>query len=288
MAYSASTLIQRCRRFMGDWPDLDQTTASVSSSGTTLSVADSTLYAKNWTVQLDQEAMFVSALPSATTLTVRRGMMGTTAASHASSASVLIRPAFIDQEYLDSLNAAIAATFPLIYRPVVDESLASVASTYEYTIPNMPGSYDGTTIPIPYLYEVQVKETGDLAFRRKKDWEVLRGTTPTLKFRRDEPTGTIRLRGYGPMPPLASFTDTLDSLYPVNAVHALIEYACGRLLASGEARRVRVDAGAVDQREQANRTGSSSAQGRDLLQRFYASLNSAAMPPLPRHVRATF
>jgi hypothetical protein len=287
MALSATTLIQRCRRFMGDWPDLDASTASISSNGTTLTVADTTKYAPNWTVQLDTEAFLITALAGGTTLTVRRAMQGTTAASHASGASVLIRPQFLDQEYLDSINAAILATFPYVYKPVVDETLTSVAGTYEFTIPNMPGTYEGASIPIPVLYKVAVKETADLVFRAKQDWEVVRGSTPKLKFRRDEPAGTIRLRGFGPFPPLA-FTDSLDTLFPIQATDALVEYACGRLLASGESRRVRNDAFPIDQREQANRTGSSTAAGNDLYRRFVLRLQNAAMPPLPRHVVATF
>src|SRR6266576_3853232 len=126
---------------MGDWPDLDVSTASIASNGTALSVAAtaSDRYAVNNLLQLGTEAVVVTSIASSTSLTIRRAMRGTTAASAASGASILLNPAFIDMEYLDSLNAAILASFPLIYRPVIDESLSSVAGTYEFTIPNMPG-----------------------------------------------------------------------------------------------------------------------------------------------------
>jgi hypothetical protein len=65
-------------------------------------------------------------------------------------------------------------------------------------------------------------------------------------------------------------------------------YSASQLLASGEAGRVRQSSGSVDTREQANRVGSSSAAGRDLLQRFLSLLDAATLPPLPPHVISVF
>lgn len=285
MAYTATTLIQRTRRFMGDWPDIDTLTVSLSSSGTTAVVADTSLYAKNWTLQFETEGVIVRTAPSSgTSLTVSRAAFGTTSASHASSTPILVRPAFIDQEYLDALNAGILSAFPFLYRPVIDESLTADSTTYEYTVPNMPGTYDGASIPIPRIYKVEVLDSGDTVWREKRDWEIHRGATPKLKFRRSE-DGTIRILGYGPFPPLSGFTDSLDTLFPVAGVHALTEYAASCLTESGEARRVRVDTGSLDQREQANRVGSSAAISRDLYQRFFLKIQNL-MPPMPVHVKA--
>ena len=250
----------------------------MSSSTTTLTVADSTLYTKNWIVQVDTEAMQVRATPTATTVTVFRGARGSTAATHASGATVLIKPAFIDIEYLDALNAGINATFPWIYQPVVDESITTDPSTYEYEIPDL------NSVPIPYLSRLQFQESSDLAFRDFDAWTVLRGATPKIKLRRPLPDGTLRIYGFGPIPQLSGTSDSLSALYPAHAEDALVMFAGQYLLASGEARRVRDDIGIRDDRENANRTGSSISASNLILQRFQRRLMDAGLPPMPKHI----
>lgn len=280
MATTAVTLIQRTRRFLGDWPENDASTASISSNGTSLTVTDTTQYSPGWLIQVDTEAMYVSALASATALTVRRGVRGTTAASHVTASTVVVRPHFFDIEYLDALNSAINACFPMLYQPVVDETTVTAAGTYEYTIPNL------NSVPIPYISKVFYKETGDLTYREFKSWEVERGSTPKIKMRRDVPTGLLRVYGFGPLPPLSATTDSLNTLFPVMAEDALVFFAAQYLLSSGEARRVREDTGARDDRESANRTGSSMAASREMLTRFYNRLQQCAMPPMPKNVKS--
>jgi hypothetical protein len=281
MATTVATLIPRVRRFVGDYPELDTLTASVTSSST-LSVADTTIYARGWAIQVDQEAMLVKALTSATVLTTQRGHAGTTAASHVNSATVLIKPAFLDLEILDALNYALGNTFPYLYRPVLDTSLTTLASTYEYTVPNL-GS-----VPIPYVSAVEVKESGDTAYRPVRAWEIQRGATPKIQFRRQQTAGgTIRVHGFGPFGRLA-VTDSLDTQFPIDCEDLLVTGAGEYLLSSGEARRVRQDVGMPDQRENANRTGSSMQASNALLSRFERALLRKAMPPMPKHVQATF
>ena len=267
---------------MGDYGPTDALTVSLSSTATSMTVADSTLYSARWMVQIDSELCYVKSIPSSTVVGLGRGHMGTTAASHANAATITIQPAFADVEYLDALNAALEASFPLLYQRVQDESLSSASQDWEYTIPNLNGS------PIPYLSKVWVKETGDTIFREKRDWRVIRGATPVLVFERDEPAGTIRLDGFGPFPSLTSSASTLSAQFPPNGEDYLVEYACQRLLTSGEARRVRQDVGAADQRENATRTGSSMAAANAIFNRSERLLRNAALPPMPKHVRPTF
>lgn len=277
----ATSLIQSTRRFIGDWPENDALTASTASNASTLTVADATLYSQGWIVQVDSEAMYVTANGVGTTVTVRRGVRGSVAASHASAATVLVRPHFLDLEYLDALNAGIDATFPFIYKSVVDESITTSSSLYEYTVPNLnPGE------PIRMLSRISLKETADLAYRRINHWDVMRGATPKIRFRRYLPEGTLRIEGYSPIPQLTSATATLDSLYPAHAVDALWLFAAQWLLASGEARRVREDTGSRDDRENANRLGGSMSASQQLLQRFQLRLLNSAMPPMPKHVKS--
>jgi hypothetical protein len=277
MATSLQSFIDRTRRYMRDWQDQDALTASVASGGTTLSVADSSLYFVNEPIEIEQEEIIVRALPSGTTLTVKRGAFGSTAASHANGTTVLIKPRFLQLEIIDALNAGIDACFPLLYRPVVDESITFSTSTYEYNVPNMVSP----AIPIPRIRRLSVKDTGDTAFREFKHWDIIRGTTPKIKLRRlPSSAGTLRIEGYGPFPHLSLLADTTDSLWPYNADRLLPLFAASELLGSGEALRVRTDTGAIDTREQATRVGASSAEANRLEARFQRALLAVAMPPM--------
>jgi hypothetical protein len=93
-------------------------------------------------------------------LTVTRAYAGSTAATHASGATVLIQPAFMAVEIIDALNATKDECFPLIYKPVLDTSLSGDGTTYEFTVPNMPSTYGGDSIPIPWLSRIELKENG--------------------------------------------------------------------------------------------------------------------------------
>ena len=268
---------------MRDYPFEDVLTASATSSASTITVADSSLYGSRHFIQIDSEVLYSVSPATATTVAVRRGQKGSTAASHANSSTVLVRPAFYHDEIVDALNAALEAAFPWIYRSVVDETLDGSASVYEYEIPDMPGH---TGHVIPWIAKVQLKDSSEDAFRDVNAWEVIRGATPKIKFKRALDGGeTIRLIGYGPLAPLTSGT-SLDDQFPPQAVTALVEYAGSHLMASGEAGRVRVDTGAVDNREQATATGSSLRASQMLLQRFYTRLSQAGMPPPPRHIKS--
>jgi uncharacterized membrane protein YgcG len=282
MATSAATLIQRCRRFMGDYGTTDTLTVSLSASATSMTVTDSTIYSARWIVQVDNELLYTKGTPTSVAVSIGRGHQGTTAASHANSSVLTIQPAFSDQEYLDALNEAVDASFPMLYQRVQDESLTAVVATdWEYTIPNLNGA------PIPYIAKVWVLETGDTQYREKRDWSVIRGATPILVFNRSE-TGTVRIDGYGPFPSFSSTSSTVSAQWPQSADSFLVEYACQRLLTSGEARRVRQDVGMPDQRENATRTGSSMSAANALFSRADTLLRKCAMAPMPRPIKPTF
>lgn len=284
MATSAATLIQRTRRLLRDWPELDTASASIASNGSSLTLASTTGYSVNWLLELDQELVRVTALTDATHLALQRGLRGSTAASHASSSTVLVNPAFYSIEILDALNEAMDACFPSLYRPVSDTSLTPNGTLYEFAVPATDFG-----VAIPYLDRIEVKESGDLAYRLETAWEVRRDEAPFIKFRRPPNSGaTIRLHGYGPFSHLTTTASTLDTYFPLHAEGLLPLFAASHLLSSGEAGRVRWDVGATDQREQANRSGSSMVASDRLLTRFYKRLSDAAMQPLSPHLVSLF
>lgn len=278
---AATTLIQRTRRFLGDWPDTDATTASLASNGTSVTVASSAVtrgYFENQVIQIGTEALRVTAV-AATTLTVRRGQFGTTAASAASGSSILMSPRFLDVEYLDGLSAGIDNTWPLIYKPWEDETLTAASDTYQYTIPSMVS--DSTVYP--HVSEVWVRDASTLPWQRFRQWRIRHTAAgvPELLLRAPIDTGnSIMLKGFGPFPRLGSFTDSTDAQFPRQAEWPLIEYAASWLLESGEARRVVVDRGVIDNREQATRVGASMQVSSALLQRFLRKIEGI-MPPMP-------
>ena len=286
MSISASALYDRVRRNINDVNDWDTTSASLASSGSTVTVADSSIYRVRWPIEIDQETMMVTAIPTGTTLTVRRGVRGSTATTHASGATILIRPAFTSAQIFDALNEGIQACYPYIYKEIIDTSLTTQGNVWEYTIPNMPGTYNGDTIPIPAISYIEIQEPGVVPYFPTEAFAIIRGATPKIKFfNLQTPGALVRLRAWGPYPDLASWSDTLDTQFPRQAVYLPPLYAASALLMTGEAGRVRLSSGAVDDREQANRAGSSMAAGQGLYQRFQLELMRSAMAPMPKHVR---
>lgn len=284
MPETAARLIQRTRRHVRDWPDRDTISASLSAGGTTVTVADSTIYAVNAPIEVDNETMIVRALASSTTLTVARGSYGSTAATHATAAPVLIRPAWYSVEILDAVNAAIQAAYPMIYQEVLDTSLTITSGTYEYAVPNMPGSYSGDSIPIPRIHSVELRDSSTTPYFPASAWSLRRGAAPLLKFRYLESAASgVRIHGYGPFPDLA-VGDSLSSQWPKNFVQPLIEYAAAILLASGDMGRQRADSGMLDTREAAQRPGSSAAASQAAEGRFTRRLANACMAPMQPHV----
>lgn len=286
MPTTAATLITRTRRYVRDWPVQDTLTADVTdTTSTSLTVADGTAFPANWTIQIDDEAFAVTATGTGTTVPVRRGWYGSTAATHTTGAAILIRPAFTNVEILDALNSALDACFPLIYRPVATDWTGINSTDYEYSIPDM-----GTLgRPIPYLSKVEYQISATLPFAELRSWRVVRGDTPLVKFKAPlNGGGTLRFSGYGPFAQLTTSASTLDSLFPAHAESLLVDFAAQQLLMSGEAGRVRNDTGPLDNREAANKTGSSASASNAVYQRWAQKLRSAAMPPMPPHVVSVF
>jgi len=280
------SLVNTTRRYLRDWPVFERLTASLSSSATSVTVADATLYGNRWVVDVDLESMLVTAA-SGTSLTVLRGLRGSTAATHAVGADILMQPNFTGIEIVDAINRGIDAAFPLFYLGVQDTSVTTTDSTYEYTVPNMPGTYDtGASIQIPLVTKLEVKQTSDLTYRELRRWQIRSGPDGSrlIKLRTAEPAlGILRVSGYGPFPHLSAATDTLDESWPKDSQYLPALYAAADLMMSSEAGRDRGDWNAVDRREEANRPLTSLQTGQQLYNRWMRETLQSAMPPLPRH-----
>lgn len=279
---SAADLVKRVRRRLRDWPELDTLTASISDSGVTLTVSDTTIprYYAHALLEVDLETMAVQAVASATTLTVFRGARGSTAATHASGATVLFDPAFTSAEILDGINDGLDALWPNFRQDVVDESVALSSSTTEYAIPNAPG----LSVPIPRIRDFEIREQGFdewVGFHRV---DIMRGASPKLRLQFTPPDGaTLRIRGYAPLPHVG-FTDSTHAQLPYNADSLATLYAAALLTMAGESGRVRFDRGPIDSREQATRVGASSNIAREWMRLFFQQRADLSMPPMKPHV----
>lgn len=291
MATSLANLVTNTRRYLRDFPaTVDVLGASITNTATSLTIGDTTQVSANWIIEVDYESILVRTVSNSTTISsVFRGALGSTAVSHALNATVYIRPAYSSVEIIDALNATKDEMYPYVYKPITDTSLTIAANTYEYTVPNMTGTYNGDTLPIPFISRVEIKETGDFAWRPRNDWNIKRAATPRFIFRAVPPVGsTVRVFGFGPFPDFALSGDTVDAQFPKPAEKVLILGAASRLLGSAEAGRSRVDVGARDDRESANKPGNAIALGNQLERRFEKGLLRCATGPMPPHIVSVF
>jgi len=296
LAYTttAGTLVDRTRRWMIDTPDYDTITAAFTdTTGTTMTVADTTAYNKRWVIEVDYETMIIRSITNATTMVVSRGAYGSTAATHANGTRVLVRPAFLAQEILEALNQAVMEMYPRVYKPINDTSITTTDSTYEYAVPNAPDTYEGNSIQIPWVYKVEAKYAGDLTYRELTRWGIEKGNITgslanqkLLKFRSAEPGGaSLRVQGAAPFPTFTGTGSVIDPMFPPQAIPILPMFAAAYLLMSGESGRDRYDTGTTDRREEAQRAGSSLQTGVQVWQRAQLALDRAALPPLPRKLK---
>lgn len=281
---SVANLVQSIRRFVADYPDQDVLTASLSSAGTTLTVADTSLYYKNMKVECDQETMIIRSVTNATTAVVARGAFGSTAVTHTNGSDLLLKVAFPTVQILDGINNAIQAAYPWVYQEVMDTSLTILTGTYEYTVPNMPGTYGGDSIPIPRIFGIDIVDPAGstaLPYVPLSGWNIRRDiTAPKIKITYlENPGATLRVRGYGPYPDVA-LGGTLHAAFPRNLTLAIVDYAAATLMASGEAGRLRTDTGILDTREAAQRPGSSMSASVALEGRFQRRVANCGLPPM--------
>lgn len=296
---TVSNLIATTRRYVRDYPQLDTLAASLTTAATTLTVNTnpaSNLYVPNKVIQVESEAMLIKTASTTTsTITVTRAVMGSTAATHASALTVLVSPSFLDIEILDALNYAKDQMYPYVYKYYADDTQATSSASREYSIPTLTG----TSTLLQHVNKVEYLFPGgdtNADWRTTRNWEILRSynsaatssSVPIIKLGFDpETSGKLRISGYAPFEDL-TLTGSTPEGFPPNGIKTLVLGAVEYLLASGEAGRVRTDTGLVDQRENANRVGSSMQASNAMLSRFERSLQKVAMPPLPKTVKSVW
>lgn len=114
MAFAKATLIQRVRDILGTEEFEDRITAD-PTTGTTITVPDTTKWAKGNVLEFqdDGERALVRSIDTSTTMTVKRGHGGTTAASsHASGVVIIRNPVYPYSRISDAITQTINTLWP--------------------------------------------------------------------------------------------------------------------------------------------------------------------------------
>lgn len=194
---------------------------------------------------VDLEVMYVWSF-SVQTATVRRGFMGSTAATHADDALVYVNPRWSNFQILRALNAELNSySSPRngLYRVrTVDLTYSSNAQEYDLTSVTDLVSVLGVTTSMPGVTDwYPVSSWGltrDLPTATFPSGKALSIYTPVT------PGRTVRVVYGAPFAPLAALTDDVAavSFLPATAHDIPPLGAAARLLAGREAARAQIDA----------------------------------------------
>lgn len=139
--YSQTTLVRRIRDRLGETAWYDALTAAQNSTtNTTMTVADTTRWAVNDIMEMqdDGERMLVTAIASGTTLTVIRGFLSdtvNTGTTHANGTYVAKRPIFPMNLIKDAITAVIDELWPWVYTTDITDITPSTTSGGYYSMP---------------------------------------------------------------------------------------------------------------------------------------------------------
>lgn len=253
MAKTVQDLINETRGLL--LSDLREETNVLSGAITNSQTTITTKYAlgsvrPSAIIQIDLELLFVlDATPGGTTVTVSRGWLGTTAATHADQAIVTINPRFPDaflvkmfNEELDSLSSPEKGLFQVP---------TPITPTY---VPVIVG-YDMTGITDPStvidLYEVRAKDYGPFkqwplippskfALQRNADTTVFPSGLALELYEAGYPGNPIRVKFKQTFSStLAAYTDVVTTVSGIHsqAVDILVYGAALRMMGFREAKR---------------------------------------------------
>ncbi len=139
MPTSVLSLITRIDDLLENYGTNSTTLAAAvtDTTGTSFSVDDQAVASAGDWATVDGETVEITECTdgSPDTFTVRRGMRGSTAATHSNGAVIRIGLDFITQRILNALNLAQAAAYPQLSTIVEDEVLEVVANQFDYVRP---------------------------------------------------------------------------------------------------------------------------------------------------------
>mgnify|MGYP003343594692 CR=1 FL=1 len=172
---TAATVLNRAARQLlaGTVEERNKLAATVNASATSITLSYNLQGIRSGSVfECESELMYVwEAEPNTKTVTVERGYLGTTAASHTSGAIVTVNPRFPRSQMLDALNADLddlSSTFNGLFRVVVQNV-----------------TYNGSDRQVNLTSATSVIELMDVRLRyTADDFPIIRG----VRLQRDLPT----------------------------------------------------------------------------------------------------
>ena len=136
MAVSAIDLVRKVRNQVGDWGAYSTTLSAQLASGAveaTLTAFDSAFIREGQTAEVETEVLQVIRVTNP--VGVRRGLYGTTDATHVLGSTVIFQPRFTNQAILDALNDGLAAMNGIEPKLAEDVSKVVVQGQEEYDLP---------------------------------------------------------------------------------------------------------------------------------------------------------
>jgi hypothetical protein len=232
---SVLSLVNRVRDILGNWGDARTLlAAALTATATSVSVDEVKVAKAGDLLQVDYETMEVTDSDDSSTpevFTVRRGQRGTTAVNHNDDSVVYVNPKISNQRILDAINAALAASYPRIFKLVVDETLTVVEDQYEYSVPSTLGEY-----VLDELWRVEMENSDEGGeYYMIRTWD--KCSTNALRLYGDYDAGRhIKLVGTKRFSALRA-GGNLDSSFPTNssATDYLVYAAAGRILTERQA-----------------------------------------------------
>lgn len=282
MSLTTLDLISKARRLISDYPQMDSLSGSVTAGGTSLTVADSSLYQKGWVISIDEEAMLVTDMPNATTLTVTRGYKGTTAAAHSSAANILVQPLGTGADYMDGLNEGARLLWPQFFQHVVDTTITVAINTSDYALPATFPAGSSRISRVMCLYP----GAPAIDWYGYREWEVVRNDDiaggDVLRFTNTPPLSGTTVKLIGIARPSVNTTALTDSWpgtsgLPEHAFYCLPSYAAYYVLTGAEGQRDKTTR-AQNLGAAAVTPGANSALANAMLDRFYMMKGEQAMP----------
>lgn len=276
---TVNSLLDRVRRSLADWPEQDALTGITSNVSATIPVNERGNFKLGQVLVIDQEALRVSTAPSASgagTVAVQRAFRGTTAATHASAAGVLINPFWTPQDILDGLNEGQQALWPYFFkRGFSGTTTVTLTGQADYAAPS-PFTGPGRITSLDILSGGGANDE----WRRFRQFRIFRGSSgATIHFEGAAPaTGTIfRVRGLVPFTTDLVAGGSTDTEMPDMAIPALLMYARAYCLSMKE--NARLDStGAKNVGPAAMGVGAALSVSQTLMQQFVAYCRTNGMP----------
>lgn len=183
MPTTVLSIVERVNDLLNNYGNKSTTLAAAVSdtTGTSFSVSDqSVAKAGDWGT-VDGETVEITACTdgSPDTFTVRRGMRGSTAATHSNGAVIRINLDVIPQRILNAIQLAQDSAYPQLSSVVSDVTLSIVANQWDY---NKPSTVD-------HVRQVWIETSTSGVYSEVHDWDMT--TSGVIRLYQTYSTGKV-------------------------------------------------------------------------------------------------